>query len=42
MMMEIQPNGTRVFQCLECDELDPLKSPSVRKLLDTLKPPEDK
>lgn len=39
MILEIQLDGARAFQCLKCDGIDPLKSPTVRQLLDALKPP---
>jgi len=41
MTLELQPSGLtpRTFQCLECDRSDPLKSPAVATLLNTLQPP---
>jgi hypothetical protein len=40
MTLEIQPDGTRTLQCLECDGIDPLKSAAVQKLLDAVRTPE--
>ncbi len=42
MKLELQPGGKtpRTFQCLDCERLDPLKSPVVGGILKALQPPE--